>query len=257
MAYKNVQYEAGKFKTETGGSGDVTDVTLDGVSVVNQQTGVAELTSPTIPVTDVEVNGTSVVNAQGVAEVPAIPDEVVANPSGTASTALTKLQVGNAIYSISGGGGASALNDLSDVAITSPSNGQGLLYDSASLKFINKTLFDGNSITIPALKSLGGRLVSKYIGASNSDSVANCDFVEFTGGYQDVSGLIIGRSFVSVINFMVDGNRASIGNKLETLIYTQSRTPSRSYSTSTHILKIGVPAWDYAYFIGCCTGKLL
>lgn len=67
--------------------------------MVNQQ-GVAELTSPTIPVQDVEVNGTSVVNAQGVAEIPAIPDEVVANPSGTASANLTKLKVGNNIYEV-------------------------------------------------------------------------------------------------------------------------------------------------------------
>ena len=46
----------------------VSDVTLDGTSVVNAQ-GVAELTSPTIPVTDVTVGGTSVVTQQGVAEI--------------------------------------------------------------------------------------------------------------------------------------------------------------------------------------------
>lgn len=46
----------------------VSDVTLDGASVVNAQ-GVAELTSPTIPVTDVTVGGTSVVTQQGVAEI--------------------------------------------------------------------------------------------------------------------------------------------------------------------------------------------
>lgn len=46
----------------------VSDVTLDGTSVVNAQ-GVAELTSPTIPVTDVTVDGTSVVTQQGVAEI--------------------------------------------------------------------------------------------------------------------------------------------------------------------------------------------
>ena len=52
----------------------VSDVTLDGASVVNAQ-GVAELTSPTIPVTDVTLDGTSVVTAQGVAALtsPTIP----------------------------------------------------------------------------------------------------------------------------------------------------------------------------------------
>lgn len=39
----------------------------------------------------------------------------------------------------SGGGGASALNDLTDVTITSASNGQVLKYDSANSKWINST----------------------------------------------------------------------------------------------------------------------
>lgn len=112
MAWKNVQYENGKYRTsegggggsstfadledvsfsdlqngqipkynsgtgkwenanESGGGGTVTDVQVDGVSVVNQQ-GVAEIempAPPTIPVEDVEVNGESVVNAQKVAEI--------------------------------------------------------------------------------------------------------------------------------------------------------------------------------------------
>ena len=51
---------------ESGGGGTVTDVQVDGTSVVNQQ-GVAEITMPTpptpdYPVTDVKVNGTSVVS---------------------------------------------------------------------------------------------------------------------------------------------------------------------------------------------------
>lgn len=57
---------------ESGGGGTVTDVQVDGTSVVNPQTGVAEITMPTpptIPVEDVEVNGESVVNAQKVAEI--------------------------------------------------------------------------------------------------------------------------------------------------------------------------------------------
>lgn len=51
----------------------VTDVTVDGVSVVSS--GTAAITMPTIPVTDVEVGGSSVVNAQGVAEItmPTVP----------------------------------------------------------------------------------------------------------------------------------------------------------------------------------------
>ena len=63
-----------KWENANGGSsGGVSDVTLDGVSVVNGN-NVAVLTSPTIPVTDVKVDGTSVVS-QGVALItsPTIP----------------------------------------------------------------------------------------------------------------------------------------------------------------------------------------
>lgn len=56
---------------ESGGGGTVTDVQVDGVSVVNQQ-GVAEIempTPPTIPVEDVLVNGTSVVDGNKEAQI--------------------------------------------------------------------------------------------------------------------------------------------------------------------------------------------
>lgn len=114
MAWKNVQYENGKYRTseggggggsstfaglddvdfsnlqngqvpkynsttqkwenanESGGGGTVTDVKVDGQSVVDPQTGEANITMPTpptIPVEDVKVNGESVVNAQKVAEI--------------------------------------------------------------------------------------------------------------------------------------------------------------------------------------------
>ncbi len=55
-----------------------------------------------VPVTDVTVGGTSVVS-NGVAAIPSISDEVVANPtvpSGTSTTDLTGLQVGNDYYKI-------------------------------------------------------------------------------------------------------------------------------------------------------------
>ena len=56
---------------ESGGGGTVTDVQVDGVSVVNQQ-GVAEIempTPPTIPVEDVKVNGESVVDGNKEAQI--------------------------------------------------------------------------------------------------------------------------------------------------------------------------------------------
>ena len=88
MAWKNVQYENGKYRTsEGGGGGSSTFADLDDVSFSNLQNGqVAKYNSTTQKwenanesggggtVTDVTVDGTSVVNQQGVAEIPAIPD---------------------------------------------------------------------------------------------------------------------------------------------------------------------------------------
>ena len=62
---------------------------------------------------------------------------VVANPSGSGSTDLTKLQVEQTIYNIPTG--ADDLNDLTDVDITTPTDGQVLKYNSTSQKWENGT----------------------------------------------------------------------------------------------------------------------
>lgn len=44
-----------------------------------------------------------------------------------------------------GGGGASALTDLSDVNVTSPADGEGLLYDAQNQKWVNGVISGGGS----------------------------------------------------------------------------------------------------------------
>ena len=118
---------------------DIQDVTVNGTSVLDEQTGIAAITipsPPSIPVTDVKVdnvsvldgtvaklskndlniikdvkvNGGTVVNPAGIANISIT--NVVANPSGTGSTDLTKLQVGNNIYNIPQGGGTGNVEDV-------------------------------------------------------------------------------------------------------------------------------------------------
>ena len=62
---------------------------------------------------------------------------IYSNPQGTATGTLTKLGIGSDIYEIQGGGGSSTLAGLSDVDITSPSDGQILQYDATSQKWVN------------------------------------------------------------------------------------------------------------------------
>lgn len=136
-------------------------------------------TGDTVSVTQIVSSGTKIgtvsVNSSGTDLYAPTPIDVEANPSGTGSTNLTKLKVDNTIYNIPSGGGSgdsvswnqitgsgtkiatitinstptdvyaptsggsSALNGLTDVNLSTPSNGQALIYDSTSSKWINGT----------------------------------------------------------------------------------------------------------------------
>lgn len=63
-------------------------------------------------------------------------EDVIANPTGAATDALEKISIDGDIYSVSG---ASELNELSDVTITTPGNGDLLSYDSTAEKWENVT----------------------------------------------------------------------------------------------------------------------
>jgi hypothetical protein len=53
--------------------------------------------------------------------------------------------VSDSLYAPTGGGGASDLDDLTDVTITSPTNGQALVYDSSSGEWVNGTISGGGA----------------------------------------------------------------------------------------------------------------
>lgn len=80
---------------------------------------------------------------------------VVANPSGTASTDLEKLQVGNTIYNIPED--TDALADLTDVAISSETNGQILKYNASAGKWVNSD------------ESAGGHVIENSTGTDMTE----------------------------------------------------------------------------------------
>jgi hypothetical protein len=93
---------------------------------------------PSVPVQDVTVGGSSVVSS-GTAVIPAIPDAVEANPtvpSGTTPTDLQNLKVGNNYYGIPTPTVPDDLDDLSDVNLGTPSDGDVLTYDSTTQKWV-------------------------------------------------------------------------------------------------------------------------
>ena len=81
--------------------------------------------------------------------------------------------VSGALYAPNGGGGSSALSDLTDVTVTSPSDGQVLTYDNTSGKWVNDTPTASSSIstlTDVNLTSLSDGQILKY-DATNQEWV--------------------------------------------------------------------------------------
>lgn len=102
-AYRSVvKKKIAKIDLSDLGSGTVTDVEVDGVSVVDLD-GIAHIV---IPVSDVQLDGVSVISDK-IANFDSsdFGTTVVANPIQTATSNLNKLQVGNVVYGVTGGGG--------------------------------------------------------------------------------------------------------------------------------------------------------
>ena len=158
-----------------------------------------------------------------------------------------------------GGGGSSTLAGLSDVLLTSIANGQILKWNATDEKFENEDLYDNNSIITPNVSGSGSKIFSKYIGYSAKDGYTSFPFVQFTGTWQSVMGIIISSGAgIYAYNLMVNGSYG-IQREVKTAIIEpdSSRKPTFSYNSSTHILSVSLGNWEYGYFIGLCGGSFI
>jgi hypothetical protein len=89
---------------------------------------------------------------------------------GSADQVLKTNGSGQLSFTTVSGGGASALNDLTDVTITSPTTGQVLKYNSASSQFENGTISAIGSVGEDPNPSLGGNL---FVSGNSIVSAAN------------------------------------------------------------------------------------
>jgi len=152
--------------------------------------------------------------------------KVTPNPVTTATDTLTKLQVGSTVYGISGGSGASAFSDLTDVSITSPTDGQVPVYNSTTEKWENGSIASGGGHTIidgegTSLTQRSNLQFSGYLKAeddsTNLTTVVSDDYTEITwANYQALT----------------DAQRAN--NKYIILDY-----PSNSYTEVSGVLTAG------------------
>ena len=89
---------------------------------------------------------------------------VIANPSGSATSTLSKLQIENTIYTIPNSA-VTNINDLEDVSISSATNGQVLTYNSTTQKWINSTPGGGGG----GIQTLSGTTAPSSATGNNGD----------------------------------------------------------------------------------------
>lgn len=86
----------------------------------------------------------------------------------------TKFLKGDGTWATVSGGGSSTLVDLTDTNITSPTNGQALVYDNTTSKWIN------SSVGIPTLTA-NKALISDNNGSVAASSVTNTELGYVSG----------------------------------------------------------------------------
>jgi hypothetical protein len=146
--------------TKFGASGGVTDVEVDGVSVVTGGVAEIDLTGKQ----DTLIAGTNIsIAADGKTISASGGTTVVANPSGTGTADLNKLQVGSDIYDIPSAS-ASTLAGLTDTNISTPTDGQYLTYDGTSSKWVNTNGGgSGSNVFLSDYYSETERVVGTYL----------------------------------------------------------------------------------------------
>jgi hypothetical protein len=185
--------------------GDTTDKVTKSITVGDLKTGLFE--SPSLTGTPLAPTATASTNNTQIATTEFVTTAVASNsftlPVASAST-LGGIKVGtnlsidsNGVLSASaaGGGGSSTFADLTDTTITSIGDGEIILYDNASSKYVNKTLAEAGiaSVASPAFTgnptaptpTANTHIATKdYVDSQFSDSVGNTILVKKVTGAQ-------------------------------------------------------------------------
>ena len=100
---------------------------------------------------------------------------VIPNPTGTPTDTLDTISIDGTIYEIqgSGGGGSSTLDGLTDVNISSPTNGQALVYDATNQVWINGNVSGGGG------SGLTATILSNTLWSSAGTYTLNDDYDKY------------------------------------------------------------------------------
>jgi len=138
----------------------------------------------------------------------------IPNPQDTATADLEKVKIDGTTYAV---GGADALSDLTDTAITSPSDGDVLQYDSTDGKWENKNLniptVNDNTITI----QLNGTTIESFTLNQSSNETINIQVTKSDVGLGNVPNVATDDQTPTVTEASTRANLAS-GDTLKTII---------------------------------------
>ena len=140
--------------------------------------------------------------------------DVTANPQDAATADLEKLKIDGTTYSV---GGADSLSDLTDTAITSPSDGEVLQYDNTDGKWENKSLsiptVNDNTITI----QLNGTTIESFTLNQSSNETINIQVTKSDVGLSNVPNVATDDQTPTVTEASTRANLA-VGDSLKTII---------------------------------------
>ena len=109
-----------------------------------------------------------------------------------------------------GTGGATALTDLVDVAVSSPTNGQALVYNSTSGKWINQTISGGGTDMATVWANLAAN-TNEQINASHlTDALSDYVTSQTLTGYLPLTGGTLSSTAVGVLKINKTNNFASL-----------------------------------------------
>lgn len=249
------------------------------------------LISGTKPIKDIRKNGTSIVDSNQVANItnftgasseangaaglvpaPLIAEkdkflkgdgtwrdvsEIEANPSGTATATLEKVEIDGTIYEV---GGESNLEDLEDVNINNVVDGEMLIYDEASQKWINGTGGGGTSEIVTNIMSDHSRWDTKVNTSQTAGWALGTDLLGFScSDSTDVGAQAVYMNAIPAtvkkIRFKIDArtnNRPSASTDYDICIGVKSvyNNTTFNYASDTNWIVKKTYSTEQGYFEG-------
>ena len=175
--------------------------------------------------------------------------KVVGRDGSTAANFYATGGVSALGYGPGGGGGASALTDLVDVAISSPTNGQVLMYNSSTGKWYNGTVQSGGGGTVTSIKAgtglTGGTITTSGTIALSQETLAAIDNGVTAYGWGDhaQAGYLTSSAISDMATKTWVGQQGYLTSSALTGYATQPWVQQQGYITASALTGYATQQW--------------